>query len=307
MEQILKTNRPTLSPGSLRTYLSILKNTSKAISAPLESAEDVVTHCAKILESVKDCSANVRKTRLSACVVACEKAKGASKALEAFRECMKEDRKTFNEQQDKQEMTERQKEGMVPYAEVMEKYHKLEAEVIPLMKKDTLTKQDFSRVQLYVLLSCMLLIEPRRSMDWTEFKIRSIDDAKDNYVKVIKRKPTLVFNTYKTARKYGQQMEDCPPALYRIIKRWMDFNPHEWLLMNTRQNGKITSTQLTNILYAFFQKPISSSMLRHIYLTEKYKNIPALADMKKTATAMAHSVEEGLRYVLKSASVAKSC
>jgi hypothetical protein len=38
-------------------------------------------------------------------------------------------------------------------------------------------------------------------------------------------------------------------------------------------------------------------MLRHIYLTDKYKDIPALKELKKTAAEMSHSVSEALEYV----------
>lgn len=301
MEAIIKANRPNLSSGSLRTYLSILKNLSKSLGVEFETASDVVKHYKKILEHVKDLSPNVRKTRLSACVVFCEKANGAEDALKCFREKMNEDRKDFNKEQEEQKMSERQKEGMIPYAEVLEKYHKLETTALPLLKKEKWDKKDFTQYQLYVLLSCLLLIEPRRSMDWTEFKIRNVKDGEGNYLKMVKRKPFLVFNCYKTAGKYGQQMEECPAKLYKILKGWMERNPHEWLLMNTRQDNKITPTQLTNILYAFFEKPISTSMLRHIYLTDKFKNMPQLKEMERVAQAMGHSVTEQLRYIKRDA------
>jgi hypothetical protein len=302
MEAIIKANRPNLSSGSLRTYLSILKNLAKSLGVEFESATDVVKHYKKILEKVKDMSPNIRKTRLSACVVFCEKAHGADEALKAFRETMNEDRKEFNKEQDEQKMSERQKEGMIPYAEVLEKYHTLESAVLPLLKKEKWEKKDFTQYQLYVLLSCMLLIEPRRSLDWTEFKLRNIKDGEGNYLKLVKRKPFLVFNCYKTAGKYGQQMIECPPKLHKIIKGWMERNPHEWLLMNTRQDNKISPTQLTNILYAFFEKPISTSMLRHIYLSDKYKDLPALSEMKERASAMGQSLETALTYVKKAPS-----
>jgi hypothetical protein len=38
-------------------------------------------------------------------------------------------------------------------------------------------------------------------------------------------------------------------------------------------------------------------MLRHIYLSNKYKDVPALKEMKATAANMGHSIEEALKYV----------
>lgn len=297
MDKVLLANRPNLSDGSLRTYTSILKNLAKQIGLPLDTPEEIIDHHKKIIDHLANVAGNVRKTRLSALIVFIEKAKGANKVVEAFRKQMLDDCKDYDQQINKQEMTERQKEGYIPLSEVMSKYHTLEKEVVPIMKKETLDKKEFARVQLYVLLSCLLLIEPRRSLDYTQFKlkIKSPDETKDNYMKTEKRKPFFVFNTYKTAKKYGKQTLEIPAKLHKIMKRWSQLNPHEWLLMNSSQSNKITQTQLTHLLYSFFEKPISTSMLRHIFLTDKYKDVPALADMTKTAEAMGHSVQEALR------------
>jgi hypothetical protein len=53
------------------------------------------------------------------------------------------------------------------------------------------------------------------------------------------------------------------------------------------------------MLYSFFEKPISTSMLRHIFLTDKYKNVPALTDMMDTASHMGHDVSMALKYIKK--------
>ena len=299
MDKVLLANRPNLSAGSLRTYTSILKNLSKQIGLPLDTPEEVIDNHKKIIEHLANVPGNVRKTRLSALIVFIEKAKGADKVVSSFREQMLGDCKEYDKEISKQEMTDRQKEGYIPLAEVMGKYHALEKEVVPIMKKDTLDKKEFARVQLYVLLSCLLLIEPRRSMDYTEFKLRNADPTKDNFLKTEKRKPYFVFNTYKTAKKYKQQVIEIPAKLHKIMKRWIELNPHDWLLVNTRMDNKITQTQLTSILYSFFEKPISTSMLRHIYLTDKYKDVPALAEMEKTAENMGHDLSMALKYVKK--------
>ena len=299
MEKILLANRPKLSPGSLRTYTSILKNLEKQTALPLQTPDQIIEFHEEIMKHLADVPGSVRKTRLSALIVFIENAKGAEKVIKSFREQMTTDNKQYKEQIDKQEMTERQKEGYIPLSEVMDKYHALEKEALPLMKKETLDAREFVRVQLYVLLSCLLLIEPRRSLDFTEFKIRNVDETKDNFMKMNKRVPSFIFNQYKTVRTHGKDEKVIPAKLYKIVKRWTELNPHDYLLMNTKQSNKISSTQLTQFLHCFFGKPISTSLLRHIYLTDKYKAMPALVEMQETAKAMGHTVEEALRYVKK--------
>jgi hypothetical protein len=297
IHEVFKTNRPHLSVGSLKTYSSIITNLGRQMKKELDKPEHVIDSYKSIIEHLKDVEPKCRKTRLAALIVFIEKEKDKKEADEAFRELMTEDAGKTSKEIDEQTLTDRQKEGMMKWSEIQALYNDLEKEVTPLMKRASLDKRQFEKCQLYVLLSCLLLIPPRRSLDYAEFKIRNIDEAKDNFMKLEKKVPYFVFNVYKTANKYKQQREEVPKKLQKIITDWAKLNPHEYLLMNTRQNGKINSSQLTNVLHTFFGKPISTSLLRHIYLSEKYKNIPALKDMKETAEAMSHSVLEALKYI----------
>jgi hypothetical protein len=63
-------------------------------------------------------------------------------------------------------------------------------------------------------------------------------------------------------------------------------------------NGKkLSSPQVTRILNKVFDKNVSSSMLRHIYLTNKYKDIPALSKMEQLSEDMGHSVKQAMEYI----------
>jgi hypothetical protein len=298
-EPQIKKNRPNLAHSSIRTYCSILANLSKQLGRKFLSPEDCVKDHKMIIEHLKDLEPKIRKTRLSALVVYCDGDTKNDSAIEAFRTKMMDDGKKSEEEKDDQKMNEKQKEAMIPLADVMKMYADLEKEVTPLFKRESLDKRQFGKVQMYVLLSCLLLIPPRRSLDYTEFKLRDIDKEANNYLIVEKRKPYFVFNVYKTAKKYKTQKEEIPAKLQKIINSWAKLNPHEWLLMNSNQSNKITPTQLTSMLYSFFGKPISTSMLRHIYLTDKYGNMPSIKDMQQTASEMGHSMHEMLTYIKK--------
>lgn len=301
IEEILRANRPNLSDNSVRTYKSIIKNFGKQMGIKIETPEDVITNHQAIMAHMKDLTAGGIKTRLSALIVFIEKeAEQAKEALERFAEMMKTKMKQVDEEADEQKMTDKQKKAMIPWEDVLKKYHELEKEIEPLLEQDDLSKEQFAHFQMYVILSCMVLIEPRRSLDWTEFKLRNVDETKDNFLRVVKRKPFLVFNTYKTAKEHGQQIVPCPPRLYKILKgEWFLKNKHEWLLMNTTQKNKINSTQFMKLLYQFFGSNVSTNILRHSFLNKKYKDVPSIKDMKKTATAMGHTVKQALQYVVK--------
>lgn len=302
IEEILRANRPNLSDNSVRTYKSIIKNFGKQMGIKIETPEDVITNHQAIMAHMGNLTAGGIKTRLSALIVFIEKeAEQAKEALEHFAEMMKTKMKQGFEEADDQKMTDKQKKAMIPWEDVLKKYHELEKEIEPLLEQDDLSKEQFARFQMYVVLSCMVLIEPRRSLDWTEFKLRNVDETKNNFLRVVKRKPFLVFNTFKTAKDLGQQILPCPPKLYKILKgEWFLKNKHDYLLMNTRQTNKINSTQFMKLLYEFFGSNVSTNILRHSYLKKLYDNVPSIKQMKKTANAMGQSkITQALAYVVK--------
>jgi hypothetical protein len=77
-------------------------------------------------------------------------------------------------------------------------------------------------------------------------------------------------------------MIDVPNELDFILKKWIKINKFNYMLYSTNGN-KLTIPQVTRILNKVFDKNVSSSMLRHIYLTNKYKDIPALSKMQNIA------------------------
>ena len=66
-------------------------------------------------------------------------------------------------------------------------------------------------------------------------------------------------------------------------------------------NGqKLTSPQISRMLNKIFGgKHISTDMLRHIYLSEVYKDVPPIRQMEQLASDMGHSVGTAMTYVKK--------
>jgi hypothetical protein len=125
-----------------------------------------------------------------------------------------------------------------------------------------------------------MFIPPRRSLDYCHFKIKEMDPAQ-NYLE----KKTLVFNSYKTAKTYGQQVIECPPPLLKILKKWISVNPTNYLLFDTN-GAALSPVKLNQRLNKIFKGKISVNALRHCYLTDKY------ADTIKTNEALASDMSE---------------
>lgn len=297
ISETFKTVRPNLSEGSLKTYTSIIVNVAKQMEKDYNSPDDVVKDYEAILAHLTPLKPSIRKTKLACLIVFISKTEANEKATEEFRKVMMDDKEEAVEEDKKQELTERQAEGWLSWDEVLERYATLEKDAVKLFKKPSLDKEEFHRLQLYILLSCLVLLPVRRSLDWVSFKLRNVNEEEDNFLTYDKRKPTLVFNDYKTKRTYGQQRLPISTKLATILTKWTEKNENDSLLMNYHQKGNINATQLTQLLHGFFGKPISTSLLRHIYLTHLHKGTPAIKEMAETATNMAHSIPQQLDYV----------
>ena len=303
MIKIIQKNRPHLAISSAKTYVSIIRNLSKQINIDLSTPDKVINHTDDIVEHFKDLEPKLRKTRLSALIVFLDNPKeiteDALKTMDVFRKQMMKDGAQYSQELRLQEKTPKQEDGWMDWNDIIANYKNLEKEVSYFKTQTSLTKQQFKRVQMFVLLSCLLLIPPRRSTDYVMFKIRNEDINKDNFMETKGRKSYFVFNTYKTAKKYGKETIEIPTALKNIINRWKLINKNDYLLVNSNMDKKINATQLNSMLYDYFNKPLSTSLIRHIFLSEKYKNVPALQEMQKTADEMGHSLTQALEYVKK--------
>lgn len=295
----LKTARPTLSEGSLKTYTSIITNVGKQMGLPISTPDEVIANYTAILDHLKDIPPKNRKTRLASLVVFISATDGNEDAITSFRTTMMGDKEIAEEEIKEQELTERQKEGWITWPTVLERHGQLNNQIKGFWKKPSLDKHEFHKLQQYVLLSCIIMLDgPRRSMDWVSFKLRNVDKEKDNYLTYEKRRPVVVFNHYKTAGTYGKQTIPAG-VLSPVLKKWMDKNQYDHLLMNYHQTGPMTQSQLTTTLHDIFQKPVSTSLLRHIFLSHFHKNTPGLKEMEQVANVMGHSVVQGLEYVKK--------
>jgi hypothetical protein len=290
----LKDNRPKLTVSSLRTYNSILKNLAKSLDFE-PTRENFISNRDNIMKHLKETDPKKRKTILASIIVLLDNGKD-DETVDTFREKMMSDVKQAEDEVKEQKLTDKQKENWLSWDEVEKVYKDLEKETKALFKIDNLKPSAKMRLQDYVMLSCLMLIPPRRSLDWADFKIKNIDEDKDNYL----LKDKLVFNSYKTKKYYGKQTIDIAKnPLKKILNDWIKIQDGDYLFTDTKGNY-LSPTKLTFRLYSLFNskgKKISTSMLRHIFITDKVlPNIPKLTELEKQATDMGHSLSEQMKY-----------
>lgn len=298
-DKYFKANRPTISLNSIKSYSATIRNLAKRVGFKLETPDDVIENVDKIIKYYGDIPYNTRKTHISALISFIDDGSDKSKtALDKLRAIMMSDIDEYNQYIESQKKSMTQNENWIDWSTVISRYKAFEKEITPLWKIDVkdLSKYNYNKLKMFVLLSCYVLIPPRRALDYTSFKIRNIDKANDNYMNGKK----FIFNQYKTAKTYGKNEVPIDGKLYSIIKKWTQINPSDYLITGNNDKYKpITAPQLTNMLNTFFDKRISVNLLRHSFLTNLYKDIPAIKDMKETAASMGHSMDQALEYVKK--------
>jgi integrase len=307
-ERIIE-NRPNLTLSSIKTYMSIINKTARDISNKLEKPDDIIEHHKEILESLMTYKPNIRKTKLSAFIVVLDQKDDTpddvKEIIDNYRKQLFADADDVDKDEKKQKLTESQEKNYITWDEVLKIYDNLRTEAEPLFKLENLNKKQYNKLQEFVLLSLYVLTPPRRSLDYAQFKIKSIDESTDNYmtVKGRKKEGTLVFNAYKNSKRLGKQEVKISNALRNIIQKWMLKNPNEYLI-TTNTGNRIEQPRVNLMLNNIFNKNIGSSLLRHIYLTHKYGDVD-LEEMEKTTQEMGNSeIERTLKYVKKNDGVA---
>jgi hypothetical protein len=292
INQQLKSNRPQLSDSSCKTYISLLSGLCKSLNIePNKSYLMNPQNSSIIIETLSKQCLNSRKAKYSAMFVLT--------GNDDYRELMMDDLATHVENENKQEMNTKQQENWMSFAEIKSLYDAFKDDVKPLWKKKVLLPDELVKLQQFVIYSLVsgVLIPPRRLMDYTEFKIRNVDNDTDNYM----TNNEFVFNQYKTAKTYGRQVIPIPKTLSALIKKWMKIQTNDYLLTDTNGN-KLTEVQLNQRIRKLFDTDgtgnnISVNMLRHIYTTEKvHKHTPSMKKLQTIATAMGHSITQNILY-----------
>jgi hypothetical protein len=207
---------------------------------------------------------------------------------------MNKNLKTNNEKTDKEE------KNWITQDEVLERFNELK-KIIPTLGKK-INEEQFNELQKLVILSLYCLQRPRRNKDYQDMLVmrkytapaENAEPAKDNILDLAGNK--FIFNNFKTCKKYHSQEIKIIPELREILDIYLKYHPTfkksktpVQLLVNFEGQPYTKNNDMTRLLYKVFNKKIGCSMLRHIFLTDKYKNV--MDEMKEDTKNMGTSVD----------------
>ena len=294
-----------LTPGSIKVYVRNLTKLNDDL--PLENFK-FLENIQTIINKLKDYKDTTKRNYLI-CIVSVLSLFPEQKQLhDAYYTLMMDSKKKVEKEKEKGEMTETQEENWISWDKVKEVFNQLEHKIQDFYKKKVITDDEYTCILGYALLALYVLNDPRRNKDYTLMNV--VDkyepelDSDHNYYDIGRKK--FIFNNYKTSKKYGRQDIKVSPELTLALKKYLKFRSNKLNIddqnnksLLIRADGKPLdkSSDITKLLNKIFGKSIGSSMLRHILLTDKYKDTHK--EMEVTAGNMAHSTAQQAKYCLK--------
>lgn len=300
-------DKKKLSDSSIEVYLRNLRklNSNKTLTDNefkfLDDAEAIMTK----LECFKE---TTKRNYLISIVSILSLYPNLKSLHDVYHALMMTKKAEINEIQSTGTRSDTQEENWVDW-DCVKEHHKLLGEKVDVFyKKKTLPPEDFLILTAYMILSLYVLIPPRRNKDYCVMRVVNtftpgeIHCPAYNYYDTLKKK--FIFNNYKTSKKYGRFDIQVTRALQTVINKYLkhrlykfpvDDNDNKPFLIKPDGSPLDKSNDITKILNKVFGKAIGSTMLRHIFLTDKYSTVFKTA--KIDAEKMGHSETEQKKYI----------
>ena len=280
------------SPSTIKTYMNRLRKLNKDKNpTSLKFLRDIEN--VKQYFETKHFTVASKKSFIG-CIVTILKASSKkidNEAVEKYRNFLsKEELDSISN--DKK--TQKQKDNWLSWNEVLEIKKKLKKKAVLASQEDQVNKNEYNLLLDNLVLSFYVNMPPRRSKDFSIMKIQQPDEKLNDTDNYLTLENHLVFNDYKTDKKYGKQeidiskneelMEDL--NLYLMHRKEEENQFNLLLKYNGRKFNEIND--ITRILNNIFKKNVSVNMLRAIYITDKFSENKN--EMEETASDMGHSV-----------------
>ena len=234
------------------------------------------------------------------------------KLHDKYYDLMMKKNEQINKEVNPNDLTQTQEKNWMSWKQVKEKYDILEKDVDSFYKSKLLSEQQYNTLLAYTILSLYIHQAPRRNKDYqimvlvNEYKPEL--SKEQNYLDLSKKE--FIFNSYKTSAKYGTQRVSISEDLWKSLLKYFSHHPNlnmtkksittkseSFFLVYPNKQPLDKVNSITRILNKIFDKAIGSSMLRHIFLTDKYGE--TLDKQKEDAKNMAHSEGQQKDYIKK--------
>ena len=319
LRKAMKKSRNELSDSSIDSYIISLRmlhnmcfsdHKNKQIQTKFLHDFPKIQKCLSEIENK-----NTRKNRLTSILVALDsEEKKDTKLIEKYQTVLKSLMTDVNKTLNSQQKTKTQADNWLEFDDIKSILNKMLEDINKqkLFTKEKLTKTEYSLVQKYVLLRLYIAHPLRNNVSDCEVVTQDAydeldDDEKDqkNYLIRTGNKYKFMLNSFKNVKKIGKKEIQISDPISKLLTQWFKINTSGFFF--TLNNGKepINSNGITKVFNSIFKefangKKISTSMLRHIQISDDLKNEPTIAEktkeQEKTETKYQHSSSMNQQY-----------
>ena len=191
--------------------------------------------------------------------------------------------------------SEKQLQQYIPFEEIEGKYD--------VLKRRKKRPETLAESLHFLLLSLVVHTRPKRR-NYGSVKIYNGKDPNiknTNYLVLNKSNSFFVFKDFKTNRTFKRIDESVPQAFIDDLQESLKKYPRQFLFVNSHKNPFDTNDKygkfFSKTFEILFGKAMGTSMLRHIYITEKIDwNDSSLEEQESEARLMMHSTDVQRQY-----------
>ena len=306
-ERIKKARKITTS--TLNVYLRNMRILSKAITGTDFKDTSFLNNIKKVKTEIEKKRLPTQKTYLATIIVVLMLDGDKSKNIvKKYRDYLSEIKGQYDKQMETQRKTRKESENWLSKTElngVIDYYRKKVYKYkLNSGSKQSLNKKEKDILQKYLIAGLYILMPPRRNVyanmrviNHKKFGDLDEDEKVDNNYLVIHNnsKKYFIFNDYKTKKKYGTQKIRIEPDLNKVINTWYRHSKNqEWLIVNGHGN-RVPSNVLSRMIQQTFKKAtgkskISSTLLRHMFVSDKFKDLDTFKKLQDDAEKMGHDI-----------------
>tara|TARA_R100000734_G_scaffold18264_1_gene15020 strand:+ start:817 stop:1740 length:924 start_codon:yes stop_codon:yes gene_type:complete len=302
--ELIKKERSSLSPSSLKAYLISLKklNNNKEIENLNYLKDDKA-----VFDKIDKLALSTKRSYLTAILVVlgAYKKEEFNSVLEKYRKRLQDLNNEYNEKISSHEKTDKQSKNWVSLKQLnkVRNFYKKELEEKGILKKENLNKKEFDLLQKY-LVSSLYTLQPPIRLDYGNMEVisnKKDDDGKKNFLlNKGRNKKTFIFNDFKNKKSMGKREIEINSKLNTVINLWLKHNKSKNFLLNSK-NEIMNENALSKYIKKVFEptkKDITLNLLRHIYISENI-DLEAMKKQKKLAEEMLHSADQQVDYAKK--------
>lgn len=312
----IRSHRPNIKDSTLQSYVLVINKLYSLVTDTVSTMPNIsfLSNREMIVKKIEDkYKPNTQKNIYNAIVVALIATKKSQELIDFYGA----KRDTLHQQYETSlldnKKTDRQASNWVSVAEIDTLLNKLRERFLDIYESlpRTLEKKELLEAQEYILLATYREIPLRNDVANTQI-ISNIDtltekeQVSENYLVKLKSSYYFLLNNYKTEKTFGQKEIKMSKQLSRYVGYYIKIiksvlnNKKIYFAYNTRLDP-ITPNGITKFFTKIFKrefnKNVSTSLLRHIYLSDKYKK--DLGEREKDSYKMGHNLTQQKHYIKK--------